>query len=144
MAVDRYLGTFLLMVFACCGGSGSDEMEELVVSMELGQEVYEKYCLACHQKDGSGVPGLYPPLAQTEWVSGDKDRLIEVILLGLSGAIDIDGEIYDQEMASNEFLSDEEISAVLTYVRSGFGNDSDEITAGEVASVRARLKPNDQ
>jgi mono/diheme cytochrome c family protein len=114
-----------------------------VVSLEEGRAVYEKHCLACHQIDGSGVPGFYPPLSQTEWVTGDKDRLIEIVLLGLSGTIDVNGELYNQEMASSEFLSDEEISAVLTYIRTGFGNDGDEVTPQEVSSMRTKLRRND-
>ena len=106
----------------------------------MGREIYEKHCLACHQIDGSGVPGFYPPLSKTEWVTGDKERLIEILLRGLSGKIEVNGESYNQEMASAEFLTDTEISAVLTYIRRSFGNDSDEITSEEVSHVRTKLR----
>jgi len=128
----------LLLLMACCGAQnpGSDEDASI---LKLGEGVYERYCLACHQMDGSGVPGLYPPLRETEWVTGDKETLIEIVMNGLSGTIEVNGEVYNQEMAASEFLSDEEIAAVLTYIRAGFGNDSGRVSATEVASIREGL-----
>lgn len=124
----------LLALLAACGGPTGPEGEE-PPSLELGQSVYEQYCLACHQADGSGVPGLYPPLKDTEWVSGDKEPLIDVILNGLSGPIEVHGETYNQEMAAHGFLSDEEIAAVLTYCRQEF-TGAGPIYTSEVARQR--------
>ncbi|MGV3558857.1 c-type cytochrome [Larkinella arboricola] len=102
-----------------------------------GQQIYEQYCLTCHQVDGSGVPNLNPPLKQTDWVQGDKTRLINVILKGLQEPIEINGETFDNVMPAHDFLSDKEIADVLTFVRSNFGNKADAITAEEVKKVRA-------
>lgn len=102
-----------------------------------GQQIYEQYCLACHQVDGSGVPNLNPPLKQTDWVQGDKVRLINVILKGLQEPIEINGETYDNVMPAHDFLSDKEIADVLTFIRSNFGNKADAISAEEVKKVRA-------
>lgn len=139
MALSRCLWPFLFIFFACRSGLVPEESRESV-SLEAGRALYEKHCLACHQIDGSGVPGFYPPLSKTEWVTGDKDRLIGILLQGLSGKIEVKGESYNQEMASSEFLSDEEVSAVLTYIRKSFGNHSEEVTSEEVFSMRTRLK----
>ena len=106
-------------------------------ALEKGKTIYSQYCLACHQGDGNGVAGAFPPLTQTEWVSGDKATLIGVILNGMQGEITVKGEVYNNAMPAHGFLSDEEIGAVLTYVRQSFGNDYSEITTEEVAEVRA-------
>ncbi|GAB3340509.1 hypothetical protein GCM10027299_53980 [Larkinella ripae] len=101
-----------------------------------GQQIYEQYCLTCHQADGSGVPNLNPPLKQTDWVQGDKTRLINVILKGLQEPIEINGETFDNVMPAHDFLSDKEISDVLTFIRSSFGNKAEAISTEEVRKVR--------
>lgn len=100
-----------------------------------GQLVYEQNCLSCHQATGSGVPNLNPPLRGTDWVLGDKTRLINVLLKGLKGQ-EIEGEAYDNVMPAHDFLSDQQIADVLTYIRSNFGNKADAVTAEEVKAVR--------
>lgn len=102
-----------------------------------GQKVYEQYCLTCHQVDGSGVQGLNPPLKQSPWVQGDKTRLINVILKGLQEPIEINGDTYDNVMPAHDFLSDKEVSDVLTFIRSSFGNKADAITSDDVKRTRA-------
>lgn len=102
-----------------------------------GQQIYEQYCLSCHQADGSGVPNLNPPLKQSDWVTGDKTRLINVILKGLQEPIEINGETFDNVMPAHDFLSDKEISDVLTFIRSSFGNKAEAVSAEEVKKVRA-------
>lgn len=104
---------------------------------DSGKIVYETYCLACHQEDGSGVPGMNPPLGKTDWVLGDSTRLIGVILKGLKNA-EINGETYSNEMASHDFLTDKQISEVLTYVRKSFGNNAGAISIEDVKQQRAK------
>lgn len=101
-----------------------------------GKMVYQQYCLSCHQADGSGVPGLNPPLRKTEWVLGDKTKLINVLLKGLQSA-EVEGEMYDNVMPAHEFLSDQQIADVLTYVRMNFGNQATAITPDEVKQARS-------
>ncbi len=105
-----------------------------------GREIYEKYCLTCHQADGGGVPNMNPPLIKTSYVLGDKTRLIKVVLNGFSESVDIDGESYSNVMPSHDFLKDQEIAAVLTYVRKNFTNKAGPITATQVKAVRAKNK----
>ncbi len=109
-------------------------------SIERGKKVYETYCLACHQADGSGVPGLNPPLTKTKWVLGDKKQLITIILKGMDEPIEVDGEEYNNVMASHAFLKDEDVADVLNYVRNNFGNKASGVTPAEVKAVRATLK----
>ncbi len=101
-----------------------------------GKAVYDNYCLACHMSNGLGAPGMNPPLVGTDWVVGDKDRLIKVVLQGLSEPVEIQGEIYQNIMASHSFLSDQQVADVLTFVRQSFGNDASEIKPEEVTKVR--------
>ncbi len=105
-------------------------------SIERGKKVYETYCLACHQADGSGVPRLNPPLAKTTYVTGDKKRLVEIILKGLDEEIEINGEYYNNVMAPHDFLKDEEVADVLTYIRNSFGNKASQVTPADVKKIR--------
>lgn len=109
-------------------------------SLMAGKKVYDTYCLPCHMANGLGAPGMNPPLAGTDYVLGDKERLIKVILNGLNEPIEINGEIYQNVMASHAFLSDQQIADVLTFVRQSFGNNASEITVSEVQSVRTKNK----
>jgi len=109
-------------------------------SVERGKIIYTKYCLSCHQVDGSGVPRMNPPLIKTSWVLGDKKRLINVVLKGMNEKIEIDDEEYENIMAPHAFLKDEEIADVLTYIRKSFGNKASTVTAAEVKAVRASSK----
>jgi mono/diheme cytochrome c family protein len=102
---------------------------------DRGKEVYDQNCLACHQIDGSGVPMLTPSLVNAGYVQGDKVRLINIVLKGLKG-VEIDGEMYDNPMPPLAHLSDEDIAAVLTYVRSNFTNKAGPIKKEEVAAAR--------
>lgn len=104
-----------------------------------GQKLYVQNCLACHNPEGTGAPGLYPPLANTNWVTGDKIRLIRTLLLGLSQPIEVNGETYNQEMPSYAHLSDQQIADVLTYIRNSFGNKADAVIEGEVFIERQSL-----
>jgi mono/diheme cytochrome c family protein len=110
------------------------------VVMERGKKVYNTYCVSCHQSDGGGVPGLNPPIQKTSWVLGSKTKLITVILKGMNTHEEIDGEEYSNVMAPFNFLKDQEISDLLTYVRNSFGNKASAVTVGDVKYVRGKLK----
>lgn len=102
-----------------------------------GQELFQRYCATCHQPDANGVEGAFPPLRQTEWVLGDKGRIIRLVLYGMQGPIEVKGVSYNNVMTPHGFLTDEQVASVLTYVRSNFGNDADAVLADEVTRVRA-------
>ncbi len=110
-----------------------------------GLEVYnrEGHCATCHQEDGNGLPAAqFPPLTQTKWVLGDKDKLIKLTLHGLLGPIVVKGKKYPGQVPMTPFkgLSDEEIASVLTYVRNDFGNQATPIYPEEVQRIRKETK----
>lgn len=96
-------------------------------------------CSACHQANGAGIPGAFPPLAESEWVNGPVENLIRIQLRGLMGPITVKGVTYNSVMPANAALSDEEIAAVLTHVRSNFGNNASAVTAAQVAAHRSEV-----
>jgi len=106
---------------------------------DQGEQVYNNHCISCHQKDGSGVPSMYPPLKEDKRVLGDKEPLIKVLLKGESGPVLNKGK-YMGAMAPYKHLSDQKIADVLTYIRTNFGNEAGEVTAKEVAGVRQTLE----
>lgn len=121
--------------------------EQSVPSARLpdGEEIYQARCMSCHQKKGQGVPRTFPPLQETRWVNGDKGRLVRIILNGLSGPIEVKGSTYQGTMPPwGSALSDEEVAALASYVRSNFGNDAASVAAQEVAQVRAVAKNREQ
>jgi len=114
----------------------SPVQDELKESIERGKKVYETTCLPCHQSNGSGVPGMNPPLKQTKWVLGGKDTLINVILNGMDEEIEVDGDVYSNVMPPLASLTDQQIADVLTYVRNSFGNKASAVTVAEVKKQR--------
>lgn len=111
--------------------------QDVESSPESGKLIFEQNCLACHQADGSGVPGLAPPLIKGVFVNGDKQRLIKIVLEGLQG-VEIRGEHYANPMPAFGYLSDKEVADVLTYVRTSFSNKGEAVTPKEVAGVRSK------
>jgi mono/diheme cytochrome c family protein len=103
-----------------------------------GRKVYSATCAACHQPTGQGASGTYPPLAGSEIVTGDEAKLIRVVLHGLTGEIEVQGETFNGAMpAWGPTLKDDDIAAVLTYVRSAWGNKAAPVSAATVAQIRA-------
>jgi mono/diheme cytochrome c family protein len=103
-----------------------------------GAQVYSTTCAACHQAAGTGLPEKYPPLASSEMVGGDDNRLIRIVLQGLKGEIEVQGGTYNGEMPGwGPTLSNAQLAAVLTYVRSSWGNSAPAIAASRIAQVRA-------
>jgi mono/diheme cytochrome c family protein len=109
-------------------------------SMSRGTTLYTTHCLSCHQADGGGVPNLNPPLIKTSYVLGSKNDLIGIVLNGFDKRVEIDGETYANNMPPLNYLSDQDIADVLTYVRNSFGNKASAVKEAEVKQVRARLK----
>ena len=104
--------------------------------VSVGQELYNIYCISCHQGDGKGAKGRFPTLVGTDWVIGDKKRLINVLLNGLEGEIIVNGETWNGYMPQHIFLSDEQITDVLNYIRTSFGNNAPIVDINEVVKLR--------
>ncbi|HLR31801.1 MAG TPA: PQQ-dependent sugar dehydrogenase, partial [Fodinibius sp.] len=110
-----------------------------------GEQIYREQCAACHQQNGKGVSGLYPPLGGTEWVTGDKGRLIRIILQGIGGSIEVKGNSYTGLMPPwKDILSDDEVAAVASYLRSSWGNSASTVSEDEVRRVRAATESRQQ
>lgn len=105
-----------------------------------GAKLYNTYCATCHQTNGKGDGTRFPPLENSEWVKGNKNRLINVVLNGLNGPITVNGVGYNEVMPANSYLSDEQIALILTYVRANFKNNLTGILPAEVARVRQQTK----
>jgi len=101
-----------------------------------GAQVYAGKCAACHQASGAGLAGIFPPLAASPWVTGSEQRLVQILLHGIQGPLDVLGTTYNGLMPSWKMLSDGELAAVATYVRAAFGNQASAITAELVAAER--------
>jgi len=106
-------------------------------TMARGKIVYTNICLACHMADGNGVPTMNPPIVQTEYVLGDKTRLIKIVLNGFKEDVQINGQTFSNNMTPHKDLSDRQIADVLTFVRKSFGNKASSVSALEVKKVRA-------
>lgn len=112
------------------------------VALRPGQAAFESTCATCHQASGLGIPGNFPPLAGSEWVLGKPDIPIAIVLRGLQGALKVRGNSYSNTMPPHrDLLKDEQIAAILTYVRSSWGNSAGPVTAAQVAGVRKRVGP---
>ncbi|SHJ23229.1 quinoprotein glucose dehydrogenase [Rubritalea squalenifaciens DSM 18772] len=107
---------------------------------DLGKRTYLASCSACHQDDGKGIVGAFPPLAESEWVNGPAENLIRIQLRGLQGPITVKGVEYNNVMPAQAQQSDEEIAAVLTYIRSNFGNKAPAVTPDQVKALRHEAK----
>jgi mono/diheme cytochrome c family protein len=109
----------------------------LKATMARGKVVYNSICLACHMANGKGVPTMNPPIVNTEYVLGDKTRLIKIVLNGFKEDVQINGQSFSNNMTPHKDLTDRQIADVLTFVRKSFGNKASSISALQVKKVRA-------
>ncbi|RVU27002.1 c-type cytochrome [Sandaracinomonas limnophila] len=123
----------------------TDLQEADLIQFKEGQKLYAKdgYCNTCHQTNGKGLTNSgFPPLAKSNWVTGNEDRLIKLVLKGLMGPIEVNGVKYPGQVPMTPYgglMSDKEIASVLTYVRNSFGNKASAIKAEKVKAVRASI-----
>lgn len=132
MPLDRRLEPAYLDAAAILG-RGEDVMSR-------GRAVYAEHCARCHQPDGRGLPGAFPPLAGSDWLDLDEQRAIEVVLHGLSGAIQVSGAAYDAEMPPfAATLSDRQVADVVTFIRNSWGNRGPEVRPEQVSRDAADM-----
>jgi mono/diheme cytochrome c family protein len=101
-----------------------------------GKAIFTNFCLSCHQKDASGVPGMYPPLQNNKVVTGDKKKIINIVISGLQGEIEVNDEVYNQTMPPQNYLTNRQIAQVLSYLRKNFGNNADSVKVSDVNAIR--------
>jgi mono/diheme cytochrome c family protein len=100
---------------------------------------YQMVCTTCHQAEGQGVAGAFPPLAGSSWMTADPETPIRIVLLGLSGEIDVNGKKYNAVMPPPPGLTDEQVAEAVTYARTNFGNSASAVDAAAVKRVRDSL-----
>lgn len=105
-----------------------------------GEAVYLRICIVCHQYNGLGLPGAFPPLAGVSIVNApDPGKIIRIVLHGLQGPIDVDGTTFNSIMPPPAPpLNDQEVADVLTYVRNEWGNEAAPVTVEAVTAIRAQ------
>ncbi|MDZ7643109.1 MAG: cytochrome c [Woeseiaceae bacterium] len=109
-----------------------------------GRDVFLGNCAACHQPDGSGLAGAFPPLAGSDYLERDRKEVLATALFGLSGPIVVNGQQYDGVMPSMGYLNDRDLAAALTYVLNSWGNDYAAVSEAEVAALREELGQEDR
>jgi mono/diheme cytochrome c family protein len=159
-AVKKPLDKWMIHAYetaeAHLNGHQLKEVQDILGGVELngmnpefflkGKELYLKdgYCGTCHQQDGNGLPmSGFPPLRKSPFVLGDEETLIKIVLKGLQGPIEVNGKKYDGQVPMTPFeglMNDEEVAAVLSYVRSSLGNSASPITPEKVKMVREKIK----
>ena len=118
------------------GSSSSAAASSAAAHMPSGASVYAADCASCHQINGEGSPGAFPPLARNPVVTGEPAKVIHIVKYGLSGPLRVSGKQYAGMMpAWSAQISDAEIAAAITYVRSSWGNSAGPVTAGQVSAV---------
>jgi mono/diheme cytochrome c family protein len=106
-----------------------------------GAAIFAARCAPCHQATGQGLPGVFPPLAGSEWVNGKDSTVAAIVIHGITGSLTVKGSHYDGAMPTfGTQLSDDEIAAVLTYVRAQWGNKAAPVTTETVAMTRETHK----
>jgi mono/diheme cytochrome c family protein len=105
-----------------------------------GKRLYASKCAACHQATGLGIAGAFPPLVGAEWVTGDEKTLSNILLHGVVGELEVKGVKYQGAMPAWNTLGDDEIAAVLTYIRRDWGNKAAPISAATIKAQRELTK----
>lgn len=123
--------------FPLMGGDSRTPVAAVAVTSG-GASIYAANCAACHQASGQGLPGVFPPLAGSEWVLAEAPVPIAILLYGLHGDIEVAGTTYQGVMPAFAQLSNSEIAAVVSYIRGSWDNAAGEVSAEEVDQVRQR------
>ncbi len=125
-------------IVAAAAAAAAGDLTE-AQQVQAGGVLFKGTCSTCHQETGKGVPGVFPPLAGSDFLKADKERAIAVVLNGLNGPVTVNGTEYNSVMPPMSQLNDDEIANILTYVQNSWGNDGPAVTAYEVAKVREAL-----
>jgi len=152
------LGLLLLISLVACSQEGAENLDTAELDGEIdeglavhaaeaasitveerienGRALYGRHCIACHQANGQGLPGAFPPLAGSDYLAQDPSVAVNAILNGLSGPITVNGTRYNAVMPALSYLSDGEVADVVTFVINSWGNPGGEVAVAEVASAR--------
>jgi mono/diheme cytochrome c family protein len=121
-----------VVLAACSKGSNSSASS----TAAAGSKVFMANCASCHQADGKGVAGTFPPLAGSAIVTGDSVKVIHIVKYGLTGPVAVSGKTYNGMMpAWSSQLSNADIAAAISYIRSSWGDNASPVTADQVSAV---------
>ena len=135
---DRALPNLAAVTAAASAAkSGALTVEEQV---KAGQALFAGTCSTCHQASGAGLPGVFPPLAKSDWLAANRKSAVDVVLHGLTGKVTVNGQDYNSVMPPMNQLTDDEVANILTYVFNSWGNAGGKVTKAEVAE-RRKAKP---
>lgn len=110
--------------------------KSLAEKMESGKNIYMQTCFACHQAEGQGIPGAFPPLAKSDYLNADVNRAIGIVLKGKTGEITVNGETYNSVM-TRQAISNDEIADVMTYIYNSWGNNKTNVSKSLVDAVKS-------
>lgn len=138
--LNEFSGKFDPFVFDERGGPPEAPPPVKPDLFTYGKTLYPTLCAACHQANGLGIPGLNPPLAKSEWVLGSEERVIRIVMHGLTGPITVAGQNYGMVPMPAPGWNDDQIAAVVTYIRGNkeWGNDAAPVTPEKVKEIRAK------
>jgi mono/diheme cytochrome c family protein len=151
--LNRYSGRFSANIYDENGKpGGAASAAKALDPVALGKRQFQAACITCHQANGLGVPGAFPPLAGSDWANGSDERVIRIVLHGLGGEVKVGAAVFNGAMpsfgkvpGSGYNWRDDQIAAVLTYIRQEWGNQAGPVTPEQVAAIRtqeaARTKP---
>jgi len=123
----------LLLALLGCGNSDAADIQPKID----GETLYMRACAACHQADGQGMEGVHPPLVKADYLEKTtKAMQIDNVVKGMSGPLMVNGTLFNAPMPSSAHLDDEQVAAVLTYIRTSWGNALEPVHADEVARYR--------
>jgi mono/diheme cytochrome c family protein len=123
------------------GGGGQQQEQAQLSPRDRGKKIFAANCQTCHQANGQGVPGQYPPLAGSEFTNGGSRRMGMIVLKGLQGPVKVKGQQYGSAVMQpwDKTLTDQKIADVMTYERSDWGNQANPVTADQIAALRKEL-----
>ncbi len=136
-------------IFAMLAGAGAHAAAEVHAAevtqgaakarLDAGAKVFQSYCQACHQANGQGLPGAFPPLAGSDYLLADGQRGIHAVIEGVTGALVVNGKKYDSVMPHLNYLDDTQVADVVTYALNSWGNNGGVVVAAQVADVRSKV-----
>lgn len=136
------------VVFDMSNKKNNKDSKKLEKEFPRGFVLFKSTCQTCHAADGNGIRSLAPPLNKSDWVTGNTDALISIVLYGLTGPIKVSGKLYEVPevtgdmpgMGTNKDLSDEDFAQLISFVRQSWGNNAEKIATGDVTRVREKYK----
>ncbi len=127
-----------LFLLANCTTSGPQHHNNPLAAK--GKALYLVSCAACHQANGRGLEGIAPPLAGTRWASESEERLARIVLQGLRGSITVADKEYNLEMPAMGFFDDQDIAAILTYIRAAWGKPAESVSQETIGKIRIQTR----